>query len=461
MTDWQTHEEENNHNAGRERTRLSRQILKSCRNELYALYPSLDGAFAAVDYRPHRNRSSIATDGRSFYFSPEFVTDQYAKSPAFLCRGYLHMLIHCLFGHIFPEEKFERRIWDLACDMAAERIVEREAGKEGAWCLSLIAGSGGKESGTHAPEGNRKERTEVRNRCFELMGRDKSPWQIGGLLGEGFFPFSLEEMEGAFSFDDHTLWYSREREDGGSGELKSFWEKIRSRAGGQGAAFGSQAGSQEGTGEEKPDEIYRSRYDYRCFLQRFARRREELQLDGESFDYIYYTLGMERYGSLPLIEPLEYREVNRLEELVIAIDTSGSCTARTVGRFLGETWAILSQKENFFERMQVWIIQCDCCVQDVAVIHSREEWEEYARNVAICGRAGTDFRPVFDFIEKQRRSGELQKLAALIYFTDGEGVYPTEKPDYEAAFVFVKKTKGMETVPSWGLRLLAECRETG
>lgn len=56
---------------------------------------------------------------------------------------------------------------------------------------------------------------------------------------------------------------------------------------------------------------------------------------------------MEHYGNLPLIEPLEYKEVNRLEELVIAIDTSGSCDGETVRRFLEETYSILSEKENF------------------------------------------------------------------------------------------------------------------
>ena len=81
---------------------------------------------------------------------------------------------------------------------------------------------------------------------------------------------------------------------------------------------------------------------------------------------------MEHYGNLPLIEPLEYKEVNRLEELVIAIDTSGSCDGETVRRFLGETYSILSEKENFFHKMKVYLIQCDCCIQDVKVIHSAE-----------------------------------------------------------------------------------------
>ena len=40
----------------------------------------------------------------------------------------------------------------------------------------------------------------------------------------------------------------------------------------------------------------------------------------------------------------------------------------------------------------------------------------------------------------------MRNLKALIYFTDGDGIYPRQKPDYETAFVFVKKTeKGIKT----------------
>ena len=48
-----------------------------------------------------------------------------------------------------------------------------------------------------------------------------------------------------------------------------------------------------------------------------------MKLDQDAFDPVAYYYGMERYGNLPMIEPLETREGNRLEELAIAIDTSG------------------------------------------------------------------------------------------------------------------------------------------
>ena len=174
----------------------------------------------------------------------------------------------------------------------------------------------------------------------------------------------------------------------------------------------------------------------------------------DSFDYAFYQLGMERYGSMPLIEPLEYQEVRRLEELVIAIDTSGSCSAETVGRFLAETYKILASQENFFRKMKVYFIQCDCIVQDVTLIRCPEDWLDYAKKIRIQGRGGTDFTPVFDYVEKLREKRELKNLKALLYFTDGDGVYPSAPPDYETAFVLLQATGHPELVPKWGRCLL-------
>ena len=106
--------------------------------------------------------------------------------------------------------------------------------------------------------------------------------------------------------------------------------------------------------------------------------------------------------------------------------------------------------------MKVYLIQCDCCIQDVKVIHSEEEWKEYSKNITIQGRGGTDFRPVFRYVKEQQEKKEIRSLKALIYFTDGDGIYPGSKPDYETAFVFLHKTEKMELVPPWAIRLVTE-----
>ena len=64
--------------------------------------------------------------------------------------------------------------------------------------------------------------------------------------------------------------------------------------------------------------------DYTDFLMKFAKLQEEVRVNDDEFDYIYYTYGMQLYENMPLIEPLEYKETLKIYDFVIAIDTSGS-----------------------------------------------------------------------------------------------------------------------------------------
>lgn len=422
---------------------LGMKILYTCRNEICARFPFFSQGAAALDFQVEGNASvdemgvqngisSIGTDGECIKADPLFLINTWVKEPERLKRGYLHMLFHCLYLHPFYGEKKEKRIWNLACDLAAELLAE--------------------ENLPHDLWGFSEEKQRKRKQILQsFRGKIPSAEVIYQRLLEGEIPFETEEMEQLFSFDDHGLW---DKNPGKREEKRSKWERIltytilgKER---QKHRIGATAGSRE----EELEEIYKSRYDYRKFLRKFAFPREEILLDEESFDYIFYNLGMEQYGNLPLIEPLEYKEVNRLEELVIAIDTSGSCSKELVQRFLGETYQILSSRENFFKNMKVYIVQCDCCIQWYQIVHSEEEWKSCMQQITIQGRGGTDFRPVFELIRKEKEKRELRNLKALIYFTDGDGIYPREKPDYETAFVFVKKTESMQFVPDWAYKLV-------
>ena len=84
----------------------------------------------------------------------------------------------------------------------------------------------------------------------------------------------------------------------------------------------------------------RERYDYRKFLRKFAVLKEEMKVDMDTFDYIFYHYGMEHYGNMPLIEPQETKEVHKVEDFVIAIDTSMSCKGELVKKFLECTFRV-------------------------------------------------------------------------------------------------------------------------
>ena len=105
--------------------------------------------------------------------------------------------------------------------------------------------------------------------------------------------------------------------------------------------------------------------------------REEIGVDDDSFDYAFYHYGLSMYGNMPLIEPQETKEVKKIEEFVIVVDTSMSCSGDLVRKFLEETYDVLSENESFFRKVHIRILQCDEQVQEDVRIERQEDWERY------------------------------------------------------------------------------------
>ena len=110
----------------RRQEELGIHILENIRNELYYYFPYLDGAFACISGKGSEQTGTIGTDGAFFLFFPEYLLELYVKRPEAVRRGYLHMLLHCLYLHLFREDQEDRRLWNLACDIAVEQIISRE-----------------------------------------------------------------------------------------------------------------------------------------------------------------------------------------------------------------------------------------------------------------------------------------------------------------------------------------------
>ena len=204
-------------------------------------------------------------------------------------------------------------------------------------------------------------------------------------------------------------------------------------------------------------------YRYRqCFdgsVLRFAVMREEPRLDPDEFDLGYYSYGLRTYGNLPLIEPLESRESKKIRDFVIVIDTSESTSGELVKAFLKETFGLLKTGESFFAKCNIAVMQCDDAVRDLTFLHSTDELDRFAACLTLTGGGGTDFRPAFAKIEELRRDGTLRDLQGVLYFTDGKGTYPTRRPPYETAFLFLETGTPPPDTPPWAMRLVLSPEE--
>jgi len=417
---------------------LCTQILYDSRNELYLNMHFLDISLSSLRFEADPSMDGMGTDGCTIYYNPDRLCALYRRGRVYVNRGYLHMVLHCLFGHLDGRGKRAGDYWNTACDIAMESIIDGLYKK----CIYT------------APSPFRRETYLRLGKQMKVLTAEGvyEALQDMGLAGNQYNRLAAE-----FYVDSHEKW-EEGQPPGMPVPRQSRWKDNREKLQTEMESAGQDA---SGPGEEKGllEQVQvenRERCDYKRFLRKFAVMKEELQTDHDSFDYIYYTYGLNMYGNMPLIEPLESKEVYRIEDFVLVIDTSMSCSGKLVRRFLEETYGVLSESESYFRKINVHIIQCDDQVRSDAVITDRRQMEDYMENFTIMGGGGTDFRPAFEYVDSLRKQGRFTRLRGLLYFTDGKGIYPVKMPPFDTAFVFIQDQYEDVSVPPWAMKLILE-----
>jgi predicted metal-dependent peptidase len=101
------------------------QILNSVRTELYLSMRFMGAALGSLDFRMDLSTRTLGTDAVSIRFNPLYLIKNFMERPELLNRAYMHMIMHCLFRHMFSAKEHEdAALWDLCCDIAAESVVD-------------------------------------------------------------------------------------------------------------------------------------------------------------------------------------------------------------------------------------------------------------------------------------------------------------------------------------------------
>ena len=436
---------------------IGSSILRAARDELYLGMRFLDVALSSFSYQMDGSIHGFGTDGREIYFQPQMLGGLYKENRILVNRGYLHMVFHCTFRHFAwrgagrnigtghsagennadSEKTIEERLRDLSCDIAVEHIIDGMNYRSIRFSRSLL----------------RRETY----RLLEKEGKTLNAQRIYKILsGWNLSEKDFVNLELEFRTDDHKYWESKKPDQKPNPMLSRKWGEINDGIETDLETFSQEAGERDGDFLEQIKTENRSKYDYREFLRKFAVFHEEMAVDDDSFDYNFYTYGLRLYGNMPLIEPLESKEVKKVEEFVIVIDTSMSCSGELVRKFLEETYGVLSENESFFTKINVHIIQCDEKVHTDKKITSQEEMKDYMEHLELYGDGGTDFRPAFEWVDRLLEQHEFHNLKGLIYFTDGFGIYPQKMPPYKTAFVFMQDNYRDVDVPVWAMKLILD-----
>ena len=369
---------------------------------------------------------SAGCDGKTFYFSNEFVIRIFKKNPVYLNRIYLHSILHCVFSHLWISSSRNMNLWHIACDICVEYTLDHLEKKSVKRILSYI-----------------------RKKTYQILEKEYN------LSASGIYLYLLNldskqllELKNEFICDDHRYWPKSKEESQsiGNQNLKNSWKQkaIQSSLQNKNQMDGKEEGSY--SWQIKMAESKRS---YREFLKKFMVLKEEVKINEDEYDLSYYTYGLRLYKNLPLIEPIETKEERKIPELVIVLDTSYSTSGNLIKNFLKETSAIL--KSNvFFSNSKIHIIQCDNRVQDHKILTSFDQMDEFLESFTVIGGNGTDFRPVFDYVNECMEQGICKEVSALLYFTDGKGIYPKRRPNYKCAFLFLEDYD-RNLVPTWAI----------
>ena len=441
--------------------------------------------------QPLLDETVLATEGTTIFYDPMALCKLYAADKNNGPRAYMHLILHGVFRHFEVKPSVLQPLWNLACDMAVEGVIND---------LNLPMLTNAQAAGQV------QVLQQIAPRVNNLLTAEKL---YAYLRMNPPSKTEFARLKRLFSPDNHALWYTPtarvamaeeqaagdngggtsgtsqrgqpddgqpdddrpndgqpndgQQEDASTAQsqaalsaLLQDWQHIAEQMQTDLETFHKQRGDEAGSMMQNLRAVNREKYDYTAFLKKFAVLGEAMRINDDEFDYVFYSYGMQLFPErrMPLIEPLEYKDVKRIREFVIAIDTSGSVMGEQVQAFLQKTYNILQSTESFSSRINVHIIQCDEDIQEDIKITSREEFDHYLQTMTIKGLGGTDFRPVFQRMDEMIRDGEFANLKGLIYFTDGYGVFPERMPAYKTAFVFVEDGCEIPEVPVWAMKLV-------
>jgi predicted metal-dependent peptidase len=328
---------------------------------------------------------TMAVDGKHLFWCPPFVA---SITDAELRGVLVHEVLHCALEHMVRRGDRDHRKWNIACDFAINLIV-----KEGGYTLPADAlmdeqyrGQASEQIYASLPPPPPKPQ----------KGKSKPGDGDGDGDGDG-------EGEGDEDGDGGQWGEVLDAPAEEAKQIEAEW-KIATVEAAQAEKL--KQGRLPGNLERLLDEVVRPRVDWRSCLWRFVQRSAKN-------DYSWRKPSR-RYTSGGIIMPSLHSE--QMPPIVIAIDTSGSIGGEELKQFLAEVSAI----HGWAHPERTYVLSIDAAVNAVDEFGPNDSLD-----IRLRGGGGTDFRPAFDWVEKQGI-----EPACMIYLTDTYGTFPAKEPDY-------------------------------
>ena len=386
------------------------------------------------------------TDAKKLYYNQDYINALDIQQTQFVLAK---QALHCALSHFARRQHRIKHRWDLACDYAVNPLLINDGlkappetlvddGYEGMTAEEIYHYIGDldnedseldkqSEDPPDNPEDPNKDDSNSENADKDNPNKN-NPNQDG----------NDQESSSDDSGDQESQPTSSSGEDGGEEmgglapqpaaltpqeqeELSVQWQQRLAGA----AQSAMQAGKLGGAMARMVDFMLQPKLPWRMLLARY--------MTASARDDYSYSRPSSRRGDPAIFPSLRSSQIN----VAVGMDISGSVDDKEMNEFLSEIDAI---KGNM--RARITLLPCDATLAEGAP-WIFEPWEEINLPESFAGGGGTDFCPVFEWLDTQDQNPDL-----LVYFTDCKGTFPKILPSYPVIWL----VKGKDN-PPWGQRV--------
>jgi predicted metal-dependent peptidase len=354
------------------------QLLTKAKSQLSVKQPYFGMLASRLNHEENEEIESYASNGKRFIYNSEFIASCTMDELQFI-------LTNCVMHHVLSHQqrKLSRKggLWQLATDYAINTILFK--------------------SGFKIPQGANYDKAYKNMYAEEIYEALKEQ-------------FSKEGID-AFEEDNNkqSATSKKERSKSLFSNLKNIKENLDLKEDEQWEYAASIA-----------KEVAMNKSLMPLGLERFAKKVKPNDVDWKFELYNAINRHMRNnYSFMPPNKKHIYRGIalpsltSDTLSLCVCIDTSGSINEELLGGFLEEFRTIMQN----FPSIQIELLIAD------AKVHAHHTFRAGDKlDFPIKGGGGTDYRPVFEYID-----GNLPMCNMVLYFTDGEGIFPRIPPSYE------------------------------
>ncbi|MEI7843517.1 MAG: VWA-like domain-containing protein [Gallionellaceae bacterium] len=368
-----------------------------------------------------------ATEGRNLYYNPDYIAALSVEQTQFVLA---REALHCALSHFARRQHRVKSRWVAACDHAVNGLLVNDGLKPppGTLVIDEYEGMTAEEiypciqDNDSDSQTNQSDGSEDNADPTESGGQQQNDESKQG--GEGQSSQEESQSSGAQGQQqDLNARGAPQPQPLSASEQESLATQWQQRLAGA-ALQAQQAGKLGGGLARMVGEMLQPKLPWRMLLARYMTQVAK--------DDYSYSRPSRREGEM-IMPSLRSSQAN----IVVALDTSGSVSGQELSEFLAEINTLKAQL-----RASITLHACDTALaEDGPWIF--EAWEDFKMPREFEGGGGTDFKPIFAWLEQNGKSPDM-----LLYFTDAEGPFPVLEPHYPVIWL----VKGKAPVP-WGQRI--------